>query len=85
MALNFPNSPTDGDNWIDPSNGTQYTYSSTTNSWSVVGISTGAGSVTSVNVSGSKGLVSSGGPVVDLGTINIRLDIDGPQALPILP
>lgn len=85
MALNFPNTPLDGETWVDPSNGAQYIYSSATQSWSVTGINAGLGTVTSVSVVGTNGITSAGNPVIDLGTITVSLDINGPQALPILP
>lgn len=85
MALNFPNTPADGDNWIDPANGAKYQYSSATNSWSVTGISVGGGTVNSVDITGQKGIITSGGPITDVGEIIVRLDIDGPTPLPLLP
>lgn len=85
MALNFPNGPSNGDTWVDPANGAQYLYAAATDSWSVTGITTGGGTVNSVNIFGTKGLHAINGPITDVGTITIRLDIEGPQALPILP
>lgn len=85
MALNFPNNPADGTVWVDPSNGAQYLYSSATKSWSVTGISVGGGTVNSINIAGSNGIEASGGPVVDVGTIDVELNIDGLDLLPVLP
>ena len=49
MALNFPATPTDGDEWTDPSNTVTYKFSSATNSWYVIGGAGGtAGAVDSV-------------------------------------
>ena len=40
MALNFPNSPTDGQIWTDP-NGQSWVYETTTNSWTAQGAVSG--------------------------------------------
>ena len=37
MALNFPNNPAGGQLHTDPSNGLEYVYNSTKNSWSMTG------------------------------------------------
>ena len=58
MALDFPNTPIDGQEWTDPSNGVTYVYSSATNSWYVLGGPSGTG-VASVTVTA---------PITDIGT-----------------
>ena len=37
MALNFPNNPVGGVTHIDPSNGLEYVYNQTKNTWSMTG------------------------------------------------
>ena len=37
MALNFPNTPVDGELWTDPSNNAEYVYVATTNHWRING------------------------------------------------
>ena len=82
MALNFPNNPLDGDTWVDPSNGALYLYTDLTQSWSVTGISVGGGTVNSVTITGSNGIETVGGPIVDVGYIDIALNIDALTELP---
>ncbi|AEC52962.1 hypothetical protein SCRM01_015 [Synechococcus phage S-CRM01] len=82
MALNFPNSPSDGDTWVDPSNGTQYVYVAATTSWRVSGVA-GVGTVTSVTINGTNGIVPvSGNPIVDVGTIVLSFNIASLAVLP---
>jgi hypothetical protein len=82
MALNFPNTPLDGDTWVDPSNGALYIFADTTQSWSVTGISVGGGTVNSVTITGSNGIEAVGGPITDVGSIDIALNIDNLNELP---
>lgn len=82
MALNFPNNPLNGDTWVDPANGALYLYAEATKSWSVTGISVGGGTVNSVDIAGSNGIETEGGPITDVGSIGITLNIDGLDVLP---
>lgn len=82
MALNFPNNPLDGATWVDPANGALYLYAAATQSWSVTGISVGGGTVNSVTITGSNGIETAGGPIVDVGSIDVGLNIDNLTELP---
>ena len=82
MAINFPNDPVDEQLFV-AENSAQYRYYEATQSWLVVGATSGGGTVNSVNVTGSNGVSASGDqPITDIGTINLELNIDD---LPLLP
>ena len=86
-AINFPTGPQDGDTYI-AANSAQYRFYADTQSWLVIGSTSGGGTVSSVNVTGVNGIdvdSSTDGPVTDIGTFALSLKIDGPQGLPPLP
>lgn len=85
MAINFPNDPVDEQLFV-AENSAQYRYYADTQSWLVVGATSGGGTVNSVTITGSNGIVASGDqPITDIGTVNVTFNIDGVGGLPTLP
>ena len=66
----------DGDLWYESDTGNYYVYSSGT--WELVSNSaSGAGTVTSVGITVSEGLLAAGGPITTSGNISLSLDTTG--------
>ena len=70
----------DGDLWYNSSTGSYNVYSS--GAWVQVsaGSGGGVGTVTSVNITAGTGLLSTGGPITDSGSITLNLDNSGVTA-----
>ena len=76
---NPPPAPSTGTLWYNTSTGQLEVWDGT--QWVPV-IPTNIGTVTSVNVAGTNGLSTTGGPITSSGTITVDLNI---QSLPVLP
>lgn len=82
-VIDFPNSPTDRQQFV-AQNGATYEYDLPNDRWYTLASKQafGAGTVTSVNATGTRGIKVTGGPITSAGSLQISLPI---VDLPVIP